>query len=80
MAGINKLQPGVTSIGGTHEAVQFLNIHTGQASSFACLVIDQVNSSGVVTSWYYWPNTSGVLRYGSTAPTVSTQDSAGSAV
>jgi len=32
------------------------------------------------TTYYYWPNTSGVLRYGTTKPTVATQDTAGAAV
>jgi hypothetical protein len=47
----------------------------GETTSFPVLVMDV---SG--TSYYYWPNSSGVLRYGTTAPTTSTQDTAGSAV
>jgi len=33
------------------------------------------------TTYYYWPNSSGVMRYGTTAPTTAaTQDTAGAAV
>lgn len=32
------------------------------------------------TTYYYWPNSSGVLRYGTTMPDTTTQDSAGSPV
>ena len=32
------------------------------------------------TTYYYWPNSSGALRYGTTEPTTSTQGSAGAAV
>lgn len=44
-------------------------------SAFTVLFLNK----GSVT-YYYWPNTSGVLRYGATEPTVATQDSAGGAV
>ena len=53
----------------------FLMIGEGTTSAFNCLVLN----IGIV-SYYYWPNTSGVLRYGTTEPTVATQDSAGAAV
>jgi len=52
-----------------------LSIEEGSANSFHCLAM---NVRG--TTYYYWPNSSGVLRYGTTEPTVSTQDSAGGAV
>ncbi len=52
-----------------------LSIGEGSASSFSCLVI---NLAGV--SWYIWPNSSGVLRYGIVEPTIATIDSAGAAV
>lgn len=45
------------------------------ASYFSCLALDV---KGV--TYYYWPNTSGVLRYGTTKPTLETQDSAGATV
>ena len=53
----------------------WLSIGDGLSTAFTCLVL---NLAGV--SYYYWPNTSGVLRYGTTAPTVATQDTAGAAV
>lgn len=53
----------------------FIEIGEGGTTHFTCLVLD-VNG----VSYYYWPNSSGVLRYGTTAPTTSTQDTAGSAV
>jgi hypothetical protein len=53
----------------------FIEIGEGGTTHFTCLVLDV---SGV--SYYYWPNSSGVLRYGTTEPTTSTQDTAGSVV
>jgi hypothetical protein len=53
----------------------FRVIGEGTASAFTVLVLNVGT-----TSYYYWPNTSGVLRYGTTEPTVATQDSAGAAV
>jgi len=53
----------------------FLMVGEGTSSAFSCLVLN----IGAV-SYYYWPNTSGVLRYGTTEPTVATQNSAGAAV
>ena len=52
-----------------------LSIGEGGTSAFSCLVI---HLAGV--SWYIWPNSSGVLRYGIVEPTVATIDSAGAAV
>ncbi len=52
-----------------------LSVGEGTTSAFTCFVL---NLAGV--SYYYWPNTSGVLRYGTTEPTVATQDTAGAAV
>lgn len=53
----------------------FIEIGETGTTHFTCLVLD-VNG----VSYYYWPNSSGTLRYGTTAPTTSTQDSAGSEV
>lgn len=53
----------------------WLIVGEGTGSQFSCLVLEV---AGV--SYYYWPNTSGVLRYGTTEPTVATQNTAGSAV
>ena len=53
----------------------FIEIGEGGTVHFTVLVLD-VNG----VSYYYWPNSSGALRYGTTAPTTATQDSAGSAV
>jgi hypothetical protein len=70
----------VTSIG-DDSGISFLHIKAGGAASkFGVLAIDITDSNGAVTTYYYWPNSSGVLRYGSTAPTSSTQDTAGNAV
>lgn len=52
-----------------------LSIGEGAAASFHCLAL---NVGGA--TYYYWPNTSGVLRYGTTEPTIATQDSGGAAV
>ena len=52
-----------------------LSIGEGTTSAFGCLVL---NLAGV--SWYFWQNTSGVLRYGIVEPTVATQNTAGAAV
>ena len=55
----------------------FTVIVVGDATttSFCCLAF----SEGSETV-YLWPNTSGVFRYGTTQPTVATQDSEGGAV
>lgn len=53
----------------------WIEIGEGGTTHFTCLVLD-VNG----VSYYYWPNSSGALRYGTTAPTTSTQDSAGAGV
>lgn len=47
----------------------------GGTTRFAVLGLEV---SGV--TYYYWPNSSGVLRYGTTMPTTTTQDTEGSAV
>lgn len=57
-----------------HPTFGVLRVESG-STHFTCLVLD---ISGV--SYYYWPNTAGVLRYGTTEPTVLTQDTAGAAV
>ncbi len=53
----------------------FVEIGEGGDTHFTVLVLD-VNGA----SYYYWPNSSGALRYGTTAPTTSTQDTEGAAV
>jgi len=53
----------------------FIEIGEGGTTHFTCLVL---NVSG--TSYYYWPSSTGVLRYGTTAPTPSTQNTEGSPV
>jgi hypothetical protein len=52
-----------------------IEVGEGGTTSFPVICLDV---SGV--TYYYWPNSSGVLRYGTTVPTTSTQDSAGAAV
>ena len=52
-----------------------LQVGEGTSSSFTCLVLDVGGAS-----YYYWPSSAGVLRYGTTQPTTSTQNSAGAAV
>lgn len=79
MAQVDKTLSGVTSVGGG-SLVNILHVaaELGQ-TCFGCIAMD-VNASGTIATYYYWPNTSGVLRYGTTAPTVATQDTAGAAV
>ena len=60
--------------GGNHP-FGFIEIGEGGTVHFTVLVLD-VNG----VSYYYWPASTGALQYGTTAPTISTQDSAGSAV
>jgi hypothetical protein len=50
-------------------------IGEGTSSAFTVLALNV----GTAT-YYYWPDASGVLRYGTTEPTVSTQGSAGALV
>lgn len=50
-------------------------IGEGTAHSFPVIFMDV---EGV--TYYYWPNSSGALRYGTTEPTVDTMDTAGGAV
>jgi len=82
MGMIDKLKPGVTSVGGgVGSTINWLHVEadTQSATAFSGIALT-VNASGTEATYYYWPSTSGVLRYGTTAPTVATQDSAGSAV
>lgn len=60
--------------------IHWLHVHAGCASGFGGLAIDVKDASSVITTYYYWPNSSGVLRYGSTAPTTATRDTAGNPV
>ena len=80
MAQINKATPGVTSYGLEDGTINILHIAAGGALAFGCIAIDICTATPAITTYYYWPNTSGALRYGSTAPTTATQDSAGAAV
>jgi len=65
----------VCSVGSeNHPGVGILHVESHD-TYFSCLALD-VNG----TTYYYWPDTSGGLRYGTNKPTVATQDSAGSAV
>lgn len=79
MAQLLKTNPGVTSYGGK-ELVNWLHVAAELGETcFGGIALD-VNASGTIATYYYWPSTAGVLRYGTTVPTVATQDSAGSAV
>ena len=79
MAQIAKTDPGVTSVSGS-ALVNWLHVSADLGeTSFGGIALD-VNAAGTIATYYYWPTTSGVLRYGTTAPTVATQDSAGAAV
>lgn len=60
--------------------IHWLHIHAGAASGFGGLAIDVKTSGSAITTYYYWPNSSGVLRYGTTAPTTANRDTAGAAV
>lgn len=80
MAKLNKMQPGVTSVGGENEIVKWFNVSSRNPSSFSGFVIENTTAAGVTTSVYFWCDTSAKLRYGTTVPTFATQDSAGTAI
>ena len=76
MARLNKArQDGCTSVGDENNPAVGIFYVESHDTYFSVLALDVQG-----TTYYYWPNTSGILRYGSTLPTVATQDSAGSAV
>ncbi len=80
MAQLNGLQEGVSGVG-SEGKINWMHVRAKTKATFGGLALDQVDSStGVITTYYYWPSTSGALRYGATAPTTATRDSAGSAV
>ena len=82
MASINDLQESVTTVGKpAYKTITWLHVASDNpsATGFSGLALD-VNASGTVTTYYYWLDTSGKMRYGSTAPTVSTQNTAGTAI
>jgi len=76
MARINKtLKDIAISVGSVNKPDLGILYVESHDTYFSCLALDVQG-----TTYYYWPNTSGTLRYGSTKPTVATQDSAGAAV
>ena len=82
MAQLDKLSPNITSYGLENGVVNFLHVAAGGGNSlFGCLALDYTHSStGAITTVYFWPNSSGTLHTGTTAPTAATQDTAGAAV
>ena len=80
MSQLDKLASDVTSFGLENGKIQVLHVAAGGATAlFSVLALDVV-AAGVITTYYYWPMTDGHLRYGSTAPTIATQDTAGAEV
>jgi hypothetical protein len=78
---INKVQENTTSLGQENGVINFLHIVAGgKPGVFGVLALDYHDNDDGITTYYYWPSTAGVLRYGSTMPTVATQNTAGVAV
>lgn len=77
---IDLLQPGVTNVGSENGEIQWVHIIAGGALTFGVLALEKWDNDDGVITFYYWPSTAGVLRYGTTMPTTATQDSAGVAV
>jgi hypothetical protein len=76
--------PGITTIGQGNQPNSWLHI-SGQgaptgALGFTGFILDTETAAGVVTYIYFWCDTTGKLRYGTTAPTTATQNSAGTAI
>lgn len=84
MAHIDRLRPNTTVIGSDQNHPTMMNLLNvvagGKTGVFSGLAIDVCTAEGAITTWYYWPNSSGLLRYGSTIPTIDTQDTAGAVV
>lgn len=82
MAQLDKLGTNVHSVGLENGAINILHVAVGgKAGLFGCLALDVTDvTTGVITTYYYWPMTDGHLRYGTTAPTIATQDTAGAEV
>ena len=82
MAALNDQQEGVTNVcSPSYKTITWLHVSSDNpdATGFSGIAFD-VNASGTVTTYYYWLDTSGKMRYGSTVPTVATQNSAGTAI
>jgi hypothetical protein len=80
MAQLNKQDPNVTSFGLENGKINILHVAAGGGLSFGCFAMDICSAVPAITTCYFWPDTSGKLRYGTTAPTTATQDSAGTAI
>lgn len=81
MASVDRTSEGCTAFQGKANTPTNL-IHWGvkQIGNFMCMFFEVTDGSGTITATYLWPNSSGALRVGTTAPTAATQDTAGSAV
>jgi hypothetical protein len=79
MAQVDKLAPNITSFGLEDGKINTLHVAAGGALAFGILALDICDGTDI-TTYYYWPSTAGVLRYGSTKPTTATQDSEGAEV
>ena len=85
MATAFSMTPGNTTVGrGPGGPIRWLKVDCegtpGNADTgFSGYVFD-INTAGTMTQVYLWPDTNGKLRYGGTAPTVATQNSAGTAI
>jgi len=79
------IKPGVTTVGASsYETIKWFKVCAagtpGNADTGFSGFVLELNTAGTLTPVYFWINTSGMLRYGTTAPTVATQNSAGTAI
>ena len=82
MGALNDQQDGVSSFGeASNQAITWIHgTVPGNKLGFSGLALDISTAAGAVTTIYFWPDTSGKLRYGTTVPTTATQNSAGTAI
>lgn len=82
MAQIDKAGADIAQSVGSGDSgqINWLHVEAGVASGCGGIAIDSKDSEGAITTVYLWPDTSNMFRYGTTKPTVSTRDTAGTAI
>lgn len=80
MAQLDKQGADISSFGLENGKPQWLHVAAGGGLTFAGIALDLCTALGAKTTVYFWVDTSGKLRYGTTVPTSTTQDSAGTAI
>jgi hypothetical protein len=82
MAQLDKLGANVTSFGLENGKFNWLHVAAGGGNSVCGgIALDFTHAStGAKTSVYFWCDSGGKLRYGTTVPTTATQDTAGTAI